>query len=94
MTPALPPTAHALIAATAAEYETTVEAMFMPWPRGADADAARAAAIQRLSNEEIDGRFRYSMRDLQTWFGVSRSRISKYRRRADDYVKRKTRATG
>lgn len=87
----MPPTARAIIEATAQEYEVSVQDIFGQWPRAPEHDAARVAAISRLSNEMIDGRYRYGVGQVAKWFSVSRPRVNAYRARASDYAPRITR---
>lgn len=84
----LPPNARAIIEATATEYGVEPDAMFAPWPRPADAEAARNRAMIRLRNETIDRKPRFKINDLSKWFGVSRPRINRHCERQDEYSPR------
>lgn len=92
MTPEnIPPTAAAIIEATAQEYDVEAMAMFDPWPKRREhptVERAREAAINRLEQERLDSKPRYGIKEIATWFGTARQRINAHRRKAVDYQPR------
>lgn len=92
MTPdGIPPTAAAIIEATAQEYDVEAIALFAPWPerkRTPAVERAREAAIGRLADERLDEKPRYGIGEIAAWFGTARQRINVHRRKASDYQPR------
>ena len=86
-----PPTARALVEATAMQYGLRPEDLFASWPerrRRPELEVARSTAMARLADEEIEGRKRYGLGDIAWWFGVARQRLFVHRRKAGDFQPR------
>lgn len=85
----IPPTAAAIIQATADEYGVTVEGIFTPWPgRSRDQEAARSKALSRLRNETLDGRPRWTVTEIAGWFGIDRRRAHVHMKRDPEFTPR------
>jgi hypothetical protein len=84
------PHALAIVQATADQYGVDVGVLFArPWSaRTPETQAARVAAMVRLHNEILDGRRRFSIRQLCEWFQISRPRLAHHVSTHPDYVPR------
>lgn len=87
----IPPSANAIIEATAEEYQVSVDRLFDPWPerrRSPEVQRAFEASIQRLSEERLDDRYRYGIAEIAGWFGIARKNVNVHRAKASSFEPR------
>ena len=87
----MPPSARAIVEATAEEYQVPCERLFDPWPqrrRSPEVQRAFEASIQRLSEERLDERYRYGIAEIAGWFGIARKNVNVHRAKASSFEPR------
>lgn len=87
----MPPTARAIVLATAQEYGVEVPAIFAERTERRshpEAETARRAAINRICDERIDEKYRWGIGQVAEWFGVARNNLNAARRQGAGYERR------